>query len=533
MDAFNSVPPPPAQYRYHYLYGGALLFAVIFIAVVVVSGYALYRMDRGGQQIESLYRQQTDMTQLVIRMRNIGLDRVFVILKMVASNDLFEQEELRTRYGYLASDFIVLRDQLRGQNLTPLQLDAVASLLRTIREVSANQDYALKLLQMHGDQEMLRPIIHQAVADQYQLTTSYNHLLEIIQRNASAVQYNMSIQNRSVVFTATVVAGISFPLILIGTLSLLLRMHQTTRALAEANSTLEQSAVQLESKVRERTLELEQTNCELQQTILDRRTAQEQLIQAEKMASLGNLVAGISHEINTPVGVGLTAVTSLAEEVVKMQQLFATNGLRKSDFQHFIDHAAQACAILEGNLSRASDLIRSFKQVAVDQGSEEWRTIHLHAYFEEILLSLRPKLKRRPIEVHNEADPDLLIFTHPGAIYQIVSNLILNSLTHAFHEEQSGTITLRAVEQGGQIGIDYTDNGSGIPAPNLAHIFDPFFTTRRGSGGSGLGLNIVYNLVTNSLKGTIEVQSQPNQFTTFQIKIPNRITQRSARDESR
>jgi PAS domain S-box-containing protein len=266
--------------------------------------------------------------------------------------------------------------------------------------------------------------------------------------------------------------------------------------------------------------ERQKTNQTLQQTLDQLRDAQAQLVQSEKMAALGNLVAGMAHEINTPVGIGVTSASSIREETQKIAQRFSAGTMKRSELDEFLRHTAQACEILHSNLRRAADLVGSFKQVAADQTSDDCRSIDLHDYLDEVLLSLRPGLKQTRLVVTNACPSGLAMFINPGALYQIVSNLVMNSIVHAFPAGSEGNIILSARAQGDRVVIEYRDDGAGIPAEHLGRIFDPFFTTRRGQGGTGLGLNIVYNLITTTLNGKITVDSAPGRGSCFVIEVP-------------
>jgi len=272
--------------------------------------------------------------------------------------------------------------------------------------------------------------------------------------------------------------------------------------------------------VEERTLELHLSNNELQNNIAKLQETQTQLVQAEKMASLGGLVAGFAHEINTPLGIGVTSASNIHEKINKLHHAFESGEMKRSDLESFITHSRQGSDILMRNLQRTSELIRGFKQVAIDQSSEEWRAIELHDYVDEFILSIKPKWKRTAIKLVNDCNPDLKIYSHPGAIYQILSNLVINALIYAFDENQEGRIYIRIKADDKFVCLDISDNGKGISDENQKKIFDPFFTTRRGSGGSGLGLHIVYNLVTGTLKGTISCASHIGEGAVFHIKFP-------------
>jgi len=247
---------------------------------------------------------------------------------------------------------------------------------------------------------------------------------------------------------------------------------------------------------------------------------QAELVEAEKMASLGGLVAGVAHEINTPIGVGVTASSHLKEKTDHLAKLMESGLMKKSDLQSFLKTAQQSTAIVSANLHRASDLIRSFKQVAVDQSSEEARTINLLGYIDEVLVSLAPKFKHTKYHVEMEGDNDIEFNSYPGAISQIVTNLLMNSIIHAFDEGAKGKINIHASKENGVIKLKYSDDGKGMPEEVRRKVFEPFFTTNRGSGGSGLGMHILFNLITQKLKGTISCESAPGHGTSFHISIP-------------
>lgn len=255
------------------------------------------------------------------------------------------------------------------------------------------------------------------------------------------------------------------------------------------------------------------------------RETQDQLVQSERLASLGGLVAGIAHEINTPVGIGVTAASYLKDEIERIHRLAAEGGLGKRAFSEFLDNCVDSSDILLTNLARAADLISSFKQVAVDQSHDQRRRIILADYIHEILVSLKPQLKTGGHTVHVECPPDLALETMPGALSQVLTNLVMNSLTHAFSRNEAGQMNICVQCDGDQMRMSYSDNGCGIPADVLPKIFDPFFTTRRGRGGSGLGLHLVFCLVHQNLGGTISAASDPGLGTRFDITLPVSLSQ--------
>jgi two-component system NtrC family sensor kinase len=267
-------------------------------------------------------------------------------------------------------------------------------------------------------------------------------------------------------------------------------------------------------------INLEQRYKELQQALNSLKNTQDQLIQSEKMGVLGSLVAGVSHEINTPIGIGVTAISFLEQKTKEFQSLYEQNKMKKSDLDQFLITLTDTTEMVQSNLVRASALVRSFKQVSVDQTSEAQRTFLLKEYMEEVIVSLGPALKKNKHLVTIECDSQLELFSFPGAFSQIMTNLVMNSLNHAYEPGEAGNLTFRIKRTKNIVQFAYSDDGKGMPRHVLEKIFDPFFTTSRVKGGTGLGMNIVYNLVTQSLGGTIQAFSTVGSGTLFEIEIP-------------
>lgn len=277
---------------------------------------------------------------------------------------------------------------------------------------------------------------------------------------------------------------------------------------------------QLESRVAARTQDLVELNATLKQTIADLKWTQENLVRSEKLAGLGALVAGVAHELNTPIGNALTVATTLQDHTRTINQEFQT-GLRRASLEDFLAEARTAGELIVRNLHRAADLMTSFKHVAVDQTSENRRDFDLRTTLEEIVATLLPMLKKTPHRLNLDIPAGIVLNSYPGALGQIVTNLVNNSLLHAFEQQDSGLMTLSAtLLNNRQVQLTFSDNGIGMSPETLKHIFDPFFTTRLGQGGSGLGMSIVHNLIYSLLDGVIEVESSPGQGTRFTISLP-------------
>jgi len=288
-----------------------------------------------------------------------------------------------------------------------------------------------------------------------------------------------------------------------------------------AEEKIRQMNDELERRVEKRTAQLNETNLVLKQSLSTVKKTQDRLVQTEKMASLGSLVAGVAHEINTPVGIGVTASSLLEEKTRQINSLHASGEMKRSDLEKYLKTANDASASILLNLNQAADLIRSFKQVAVDQSNEERRSFRVKEYINNVLLSLRPKLKKTEHHVQVECPENLKINSYPGAFSQIVTNLVMNSLLHGFSGIDRGEIQIKFSKTDADYLLTYSDNGVGMDANTYRNIFDPFFTTKRATGGTGLGMHIVFNLVTQTLNGKINCKSEPGKGTFYAIKIPS------------
>ncbi len=289
----------------------------------------------------------------------------------------------------------------------------------------------------------------------------------------------------------------------------------------QAQMSLAQMNLTLEAAVAERTARLHATNEELQGALERLQTSQEALIHAEKLASLGRLVAGVSHELNTPIGNSLLMSTTLNDETRRFVEASKKGEVRRSTFDEFIKTCVDSSDIIQRNLSRAAELIRSFKQVAVDQSSSTRRKFDLREVVEELLRTHHPLIRQHDIKVEFTAPEGLQLDSYPGPLGQVLGNLLTNAILHASSEHSSLRIEIACERKGrDQVQLTFSDNGVGIAPDNIKRIFDPFFTTKLGHGGSGLGLNIAYSIVTGVLGGSIKVSSQQGIGTAFTIRMP-------------
>ncbi|GAK59776.1 multi-sensor signal transduction histidine kinase [Candidatus Vecturithrix granuli] len=299
-----------------------------------------------------------------------------------------------------------------------------------------------------------------------------------------------------------------------------MQLHEEIAERKRVEEALRKLNEELEHRVEARTIELKEINTALRESLETLKETQDQLIQAEKMAALGGLVAGIAHEINTPIGIGVTAVSYLEQKTQEFEKKYERGQMNRSDLEKYVKIAKEATIMILKNLWRAADQIQSFKQVAIDQTCDEQRRFKLKACIDDLLLSLHPKLSKTQHTITVHCPEDLELTSYPGVFSQILTNLILNSLSHGFEQKAQGTMMLQITCDHNMLRLQYSDDGCGMAAETRLRIFEPFYTTKRGQGGTGLGLHIVYNLVTQQLGGRIECESTPGIGTTFHIQIP-------------
>ncbi len=270
---------------------------------------------------------------------------------------------------------------------------------------------------------------------------------------------------------------------------------------------------ELEERVKSRTEELEASLERLKAT-------QKHLVESEKMVSLGRLVAGVAHEVNTPIGVAVTAASFLNDKTQILSENYSINEMSQEDFEKYIQAAEESSRLILSNLLRAADLVRSFKQVSVDQSAEEKRVFGLKRYIDELLISIRPKYKNTQHTIQIICSEKVKVKSYPGAFAQILTNLVMNSLIHGFDGIETGTIVIEITRHDQEIRMQYSDNGRGMNEDTLKKIYEPFFTTKRSHGGTGLGMHLVYNLVTQKIGGVLECSSSPGNGTIFTISFP-------------
>jgi signal transduction histidine kinase len=276
-------------------------------------------------------------------------------------------------------------------------------------------------------------------------------------------------------------------------------------------------------KLRERSERLQQVEGKLSADRDIMQKTRERLVEAERLSRLGSMVAGLAHELNTPLGVGVTAASNLEKEIGELQELYESGAMKKSDLERYLQISGESAAMILANLRGASELIKSFKTVAADQNRDNGRVFMLKEYLEQILLSLKPRIAQTPHCIKLTCSDYISLYGRPGAFSQIITNLVMNSLTHAFDSGQAGTISIDAFSDSSHMVIRFADNGRGIPPDVLPHIFEPFFTTSKDAAdGTGLGLHIVQSIITEHFNGSITCESRLGKGTAFYLRFPIR-----------
>jgi len=297
----------------------------------------------------------------------------------------------------------------------------------------------------------------------------------------------------------------------------ILKLEDAENALLNLNG-------ELEVKVFDRTSKLASSNNQLQQSLDDLTLAKDQLVQSEKMASLGQLVAGVAHEVNTPLGICVTSITALKEKVLELNHSIETENLTKSHLTKTLNLLIEYQNIIERSLNKAVELIRGFKSVAVEQHTDPELKINVARHVNDVVNTVKTLFKRKNYTINIDVDEDINLITYPSAWNQILTNFLTNSHIHGFDGIESGEISIRFIEENGFLTLLYSDNGKGLDESVVNRIFDPFVTTKRGQGGSGLGMNIVYNLVDAKLKGTIKCL-ETEVGCSFEVKVPIKYKQ--------
>lgn len=427
--------------------------------------------------------------------RDIAIDRIKVSLGFIVGNALIK------------STFLIILFTVAFSRMLSRPLNDLTQQIKSFRLDNLERS-RIRLKDQHNNELVL---IEQAYNQLLDNIEEYQADLERTQNKLKAA--NRQLDEQNAILEQEVARKTS-------------RLSQVMLDLEQRKNELEMRQEKLEREISQRrTMEntLRQSNQRLESSLNHLRETQQQLIESEKMASLGGLVAGITHDVNTPIGISVTAASYLREKLDSLDSALTNKELTQQQLQKFIEEGRESLSLLDNNLHRASDLISSFKQVAVDQASDAIRDINVKRYIEELIQSLQPHLKKTKHKIELNCADDLFIRCPAGALSQIFTNLILNSLRHAFDGIEQGTMIIDIELRDSQLHVVYKDDGNGLSEDALAKLFDPFFTTKLNDGGSGLGTHIVRNLVTQTLQGDIDATSQPGEGLTYTFSFPVQV----------
>jgi signal transduction histidine kinase len=283
--------------------------------------------------------------------------------------------------------------------------------------------------------------------------------------------------------------------------------------IANVEALRQKNQIQLQNK----TLNVQKDH--LEEAIVQLQETQHKLVESEKMAALGNLVAGVAHEINTPVGIGVTLASDLMGKTEQLVSVYKANTMKRTDLQNYLETSYESSRLILNNLQRTARLIQDFRQLSIEEQHDSKQNFELIGLVKEVITSLKPKYQARPIEVRLVAESEISIYSFSGAYAQIITNLMVNALKYAFVDQEAGFIELSIIAKDGFIHLTVADNGKGMPESVRERVFEPFFTTDK-MQGTGLGLHIIYNLVRQHLQGSIDCISKPGEGTRFVVKIP-------------
>ncbi len=427
--------------------------------------------------------------------RDIAIDRIKVSLGFIIGNALIK------------STFLIILFTVAFSRMLSRPLNDLTQQIKSFRLDNLERS-RIRLKDQHNNELVL---IEQAYNQLLDNIEEYQADLERTQNKLKAA--NRQLDEQNAILEQEVARKTS-------------RLSQVMLDLEQRKNELEMRQEKLEREISQRrTMEntLRQSNQRLESSLNHLRETQQQLIESEKMASLGGLVAGITHDVNTPIGISVTAASYLREKLDSLDSALTNKELTQQQLQKFIEEGRESLSLLDNNLHRASDLISSFKQVAVDQASDAIRDINVKRYIEELIQSLQPHLKKTKHKIELNCADDLFIRCPAGALSQIFTNLILNSLRHAFDGIEQGTMIIDIELRDSELHVVYKDDGNGLSEDALTKLFNPFFTTKLNDGGSGLGTHIVRNLVTQTLQGDIDATSQPGEGLTYTFSFPVQV----------
>lgn len=489
-------------------------FSITLMLFIISILYGLFHINKVNENIRTIVEQHNTKEHLVVDMHNQARERVVSLFKMGLIEDPFIRDDLFLGLNKNGAEFSRSRISLLDMALNEEELNLLNKQGEYTSVAVPIQNQIIELLNNDELEAARELLINEGVPAQDTVLHQLSELVDIQRRQASQIlsksnsQYGQA--SKFTLWLGIIASVFGFLIAII-----------TSRKVYHDQLKLNKLNAELESRVAERTYALSQANAELEETIKALEHTQDYLIESEKLASLGSMVAGVAHELNTPLGNSVTATSTLQDTCIEFKKKLDTNKIKRNDLLEFLELSEAGTNLVMRNLTKASELVKSFKQVAVDQTSQKRREFLINNVIHEDVATIIPQFKKTRHQVVLELDENINFNSYPGPLGQVIINIILNALNHAFTEDMNGIVLISTeVVNNEQLAIVISDNGVGMPNHVLKKIFDPFFTTKLGKGGSGLGMHIVYNFVTGLLGGDIKILSSEGSGTKVNIILP-------------
>lgn len=476
-------------------------------------------------QLESVIIQEEAESQkmrLNSELMELARARTRLTSQIIDTEDPFEQDELNLQLENYAGRFTQLRTQLLSLELTQQEKDILHKHTEIVPVILPAQRQAVELAMSDNPDDIKRAtkLLYDIVLPgQGEMVDSLGKLIAIEQQSIAQLSQDSrrSVQSMKQNSQLLIITSLT-AIILLSTL-VIFRIRNIQGNLFDYQTNLK-------SLVQQRTVELTRSNKALEESLTNIQKAQDRLVETEKMVSLGQLVSGIAHEVNTPIGISVTATSHLSEELQNIKAAYKNGELTQTMMSDFLETSDDVTNMLTLNLNRSAELIASFKQVSVDQSSEQIREFDLKKYLAGIIRSLEPQIRKTEYKIELACPEDIIMHSMPGIFSQIFTNLVLNSLLHGFDTQNTEStdglmkIDVSWQKEKNQLCLNYSDNGRGMSEEQLKNVFEPFYTTKRGKGGTGLGMFIIYNLITQKLGGEVFCSSCPGEGVNFHITLP-------------
>lgn len=489
-------------------------FSTSLLLTIILISYGLYKLDESNSSVHQIVNQHNSKEHLIAKMHLAARERVLSLFSMVVIDDPFARDDFFMVFTANGGKFANARIALLKMSLDAEEQAMIDKQGEYTATAVPLQNQIIELVNQEELEQAKELLLDKGIPAQNLVLAELDKLVELQRKKTFLISDETNIESGQASLYILWLGAIAVFSGLFIAIITSIKVYRDQKKLKHLNA-------RLESRVKERTQALAIANSELQTNIESLKHTQEQLIESEKLASLGSLVAGIAHELNTPLGVGITAISAFQQSHNDFKKLFEDNNISYEDMDEHIHTNGNFIEIIMHNLFRSTELVKRFKQVAVDQTSEQRRDFLLSEVIQNNLFTLQPKFKHSPHKIEHDIEDHITMNSFPGPLEQVITNLIINADLHAFADNEAGQIKITAHSINHEyVGINVADNGQGIPEENIKQIFDPFFTTKMGKGGSGLGMHIVYTIVTGILGGKIKLHSKLGAGTQVEMILP-------------